>query len=76
MRDNDPLGFEVRYRASRAPIPCGVLTARGLNHEGSADRHEKFSSMALQMIHVDDDTKASASKESESGMFIYATIHA
>ena len=49
MRDNDPLGFEVRYRASRAPIPRGVLTAKGLNHEGSADGHEKFSSMALQM---------------------------
>ncbi|KAI1781874.1 hypothetical protein LXA43DRAFT_590306 [Ganoderma leucocontextum] len=49
MRDNDPLGFEVRYRASRAPINRGVLTAKGLNHEGSADGHEKFSSMALQM---------------------------
>ncbi|PIL27238.1 hypothetical protein GSI_10382 [Ganoderma sinense ZZ0214-1] len=49
MRDNDPLGFEVRYHASRAPIPRGVLTAKGLNHEGSADGHEKFSSMALQM---------------------------
>ncbi|TFK91925.1 hypothetical protein K466DRAFT_481728 [Polyporus arcularius HHB13444] len=49
MAQNDPLGFDLRYRAARAPIPRGVLTSRGLNHEGSADGHEKFSSLALQM---------------------------
>ncbi|KAI0739704.1 hypothetical protein C8Q80DRAFT_198952 [Daedaleopsis nitida] len=49
MLDNDPLGFELRYRANRTRKPRGVLTSRGINHEGSADGHEKFSSQALQM---------------------------
>ena len=49
MLANDPLGFDIRYRASSKPIKRGVLTTLGLNHEGSADGHEKFSSQALGM---------------------------
>ncbi|KAI0749543.1 hypothetical protein C8Q80DRAFT_1119793 [Daedaleopsis nitida] len=49
MLDNDPIGFQLRYRANLTRKPRVVLTSRGINHEGSADGHEKFSSQALQM---------------------------
>lgn len=49
MQDNDPLGFELRYRAHRPRITRGVLSSSGINHEHSADGHEKLSSIALQM---------------------------
>ncbi|KAI0641517.1 hypothetical protein C8Q79DRAFT_1014440 [Trametes meyenii] len=49
MRDNDPLGFELRYRAHRPRIERGSLMAKGVNHEHSVDGHEKLGSLSLRM---------------------------